>query len=127
MGNVSSKAQNACVAMKRAHGATDIRVSRFRQMGSIVGVRTGIPSLRFLALANRKLPVRPNEMAGVAAGISQEVILVLALGLPELAGWNDLGHDFVRNGFGTPLRWQRPYGIIGLPLYRGAPTRSSTD
>ena len=28
-------------------------------------------------------------MAGVAAGISQEVILVLALGLPKLAGWND--------------------------------------
>ena len=28
-------------------------------------------------------------MAAVAAGISQEVILVLALGLPKLAGWND--------------------------------------
>ena len=35
-------------------------------------------------------------MAGVAAGISHEVVLVLGLGLPKLAGWNDFGHGFGR-------------------------------
>src|SRR5688572_13683693 len=35
-------------------------------------------------------------MARVAAGIPQEVILVLALGFPEVAGGNDFGHGFAR-------------------------------
>jgi hypothetical protein len=32
-------------------------------------------------------------MAGVAAWISLEIILVLRFGFPELARWNDFGHD----------------------------------
>src|SRR5262245_56019849 len=44
-----------------------------------------------LAFANRQLPSRPHEVAGVAAGISQQVILVLGLGFPELARRHDFG------------------------------------
>jgi hypothetical protein len=33
-------------------------------------------------------------MAGVAAGISQEIVLMIGFGLPEVTGWYDLGHDF---------------------------------
>src|SRR5436309_3111099 len=33
----------------------------------------------------RQLPAWPDEMAGVAAGISLEIILMLRLGLPEIA------------------------------------------
>ena len=43
--------------------------------------------------ANRQPPVGPDEMAGVAAGISLKVILMLGFGLPEVACRNDFGHD----------------------------------
>src|SRR5687768_10066267 len=51
--------------------------------------------LRSLALANRQPPVRANEMACVAAGISQEIVLMLGFGLPEVTCRHELGHDFV--------------------------------
>ena len=34
---------------------------------------------------NRQSPVGPDEMAGVAIGISLEIILMLGFGLPEVA------------------------------------------
>src|SRR5688572_14546833 len=33
-------------------------------------------------------------MTRVATGISQEIVLMLGLGFPELTCWHDLGHDF---------------------------------
>src|SRR5580693_1155834 len=42
--------------------------------------------------ASRQLPVRPEEVAGVSAGVVLQVVLVLGLGLPEVAGGTDLGH-----------------------------------
>src|SRR3954465_7662834 len=39
-----------------------------------------------------QLPVRPHEMAGVAAGIAQKIILMLGLGFPEFASRDDFGH-----------------------------------
>ena len=33
-------------------------------------------------------------MAGVAAGISQEIVLMLGFRLPEVTCRHDLGHDF---------------------------------
>src|ERR687896_2705546 len=46
--------------------------------------------------ANRQSPVRPDEMAGVAAGISLEIILMLGFGFPEVACGNDFGNDLAR-------------------------------
>ena len=43
--------------------------------------------------AARKHPAGPDEVAGVAMGNALEIILVLGLGLPEIAGRLDLGHD----------------------------------
>jgi hypothetical protein len=42
--------------------------------------------------ASRQLPVRPEEVARVSAGVMLQVVLVLGLGLPEVAGGTDLGH-----------------------------------
>ena len=47
-----------------------------------------------LVLATGQPPVGPHEMAGVAVGISLEVILMLGLGLPEVSGGHHFGHDF---------------------------------
>ena len=46
--------------------------------------------------ANRQSPMGPDEMAGVAAGIPLEVILMLGFGLPEVACRNDFRHDLAR-------------------------------
>src|ERR1700741_2243704 len=45
-------------------------------------------------LTKRQLPMRPDEVTGVAAGISQEVILVLGFGLPEVTCRNHFGDRF---------------------------------
>ncbi len=44
-------------------------------------------------VANRQSPVGPDEMAGVAVGISLEIILMLGFGLPEVACRNDFRND----------------------------------
>ena len=44
----------------------------------------------------RQLPVRPDEVAGVAVGILLQVVLVLGLGLPERPGRRDLGDHLAR-------------------------------
>src|SRR5882757_7246984 len=49
----------------------------------------------------RQLPVRPNEMTGVAVWITLQVILVLGLGLPERSGWCHLGDDLARPEAGS--------------------------
>ena len=46
--------------------------------------------------AHRQSPVGPDEMAGVAIGISLEIILMLRLGLPEVACRNDLRNNLAR-------------------------------
>ena len=40
-----------------------------------------------------RLPVGPHEMAGVTAGIPLEIILMLGLGLPEVASRNHFRND----------------------------------
>jgi len=57
------------------------------------------PLLRLLCNlvgANRQSPVGPDEMAGVAVGISLEIILMLGFGLPEVACRNDFRNDLAR-------------------------------
>ena len=55
------------------------------------------PSIRSARLCPaRKLPVRPNEMTGVAVGIVFQVILMLRLGLPEGTGAGYFGHHLAR-------------------------------
>lgn len=39
-------------------------------------------------------PIGAREVTGVTAGIPQKVILVFGFGLPEIAFWFDLRHDF---------------------------------
>ena len=46
--------------------------------------------------ANRQSPVGPDEMTGVAIGISLEIILMLGFGLPEVACRNDFRNDLAR-------------------------------
>src|SRR5205809_3839624 len=41
----------------------------------------------------RQDPIRADEVAGVAVGVALEVVLVLGLGLPEVAGRGDLRDD----------------------------------
>jgi hypothetical protein len=41
----------------------------------------------------RQLPVAPDEVAGIAVRNALQVILVLGLGLPEIAGRHHFGHD----------------------------------
>src|SRR5262245_42920088 len=55
-----------------------------------------LPLLCHLVGANRQSPVGPDEMAGVAAGISLEIILMLGFGLPEVARRNDFRNDLAR-------------------------------
>ena len=64
-------------------------VKRSRQQSS-----TG-PFLASPSPALGQLPLRPNEVAGVAVGIAFQVVLVFRLGFPERAGGNDLGDDLV--------------------------------
>src|SRR6266436_4767121 len=47
-------------------------------------------------LPDRKLPLGPDEMAGVAVRDSFEVVLMFGLGLPEWTGGGDFGHDLSR-------------------------------
>ena len=43
-----------------------------------------------------QLPVRVDEVAGIAVRIAFQVILVLRLGLPEIASGRELGHNLAR-------------------------------
>src|SRR6185312_2619846 len=47
-------------------------------------------------LAPRQHPAGPDEMAGVAAWVVLEVVLMLGLGLPEVAGRRQFGHHLAR-------------------------------
>src|SRR6478752_7276869 len=44
----------------------------------------------------RQLPLRADEVAGVAVRIAFQVILVLRLRLPEIASGREFGHDLAR-------------------------------
>src|SRR4051812_7000882 len=52
----------------------------------------GAALLSRLRLAHRQLPIRANEVAGIAVGIALQVILVLRFRLPERADRGHLGH-----------------------------------
>src|SRR5260221_1449302 len=110
-------------------------------LGSTVGAppsRSCWPLSRLVSNpAPRKVPVRPDEMAGVAARIGQEVVLVLRLCLPEVGCGEDLGDRLARpqagnidvgdGVFGDPLLLvagvedRRPIAaadVIALPVAR---------
>src|SRR5260370_12186783 len=42
--------------------------------------------------SSRQLPAGAHEVAGVPVGIALQVVLMLGLGLPEIAGRADFGH-----------------------------------
>ena len=44
----------------------------------------------------REHPGRPREVAGVAVGAAQQIVLVFGLSLPERPSWRDLGDDLAR-------------------------------
>src|SRR5436309_15905014 len=44
----------------------------------------------------RKLPLRADEVAGVAIRVTFQVVLVLGLGLPELASGRNFRHHLAR-------------------------------
>src|SRR5688572_7553510 len=48
---------------------------------------------RDLVRTARQLPAGPDEVARIAVGVALEVVLVLGLGFPEIAGGRDFGHD----------------------------------
>ena len=52
--------------------------------------------LRLDFRALRQLPARPREVAGVAVRVALQVVLVLRLGLPEVARGRHLGDDLAR-------------------------------
>src|SRR5260221_1062501 len=101
-------------------------------------MRGGGPLSRLVSnRAHRPLPVRAQEMAGVAARIAQEVVLVLGLCLPEVGCGEDLGDRLARpqagnidvgdGVFGDPLLLvagvedRRPIAaadVIALPVAR---------
>ena len=78
---------------------------------------TGVPLLTEL-LADlfgpmRQLPVRPDEVAGVAVRVLQQIVLVLGLGLPERTCGGHLRDDLARPQAG---------GVdIGYGVQRGLP------
>src|ERR1700722_11654588 len=47
-------------------------------------------------LSMRQLPVRPDEVTGVAVRIALQVILMLGLGFPERSGRGHLGDNLAR-------------------------------
>src|ERR671912_98689 len=55
-----------------------------RSCGAVSGGRTG---------ASGQFPARAREVAGIAARVVLEIVLVLRLGDPEFAGGRDLRHD----------------------------------
>ena len=54
------------------------------------------PASTDLPRALRQLPARPREVAGVPARVALEIVLVLGLGLPEVARRRHLGDHLAR-------------------------------
>src|SRR6185312_16239972 len=54
------------------------------------------PGFSWSLSAPRQHPAGPDEMAGVAARVVLEVVLMLGLGLPEVAGRRQFGHHLAR-------------------------------
>src|SRR6266481_5650283 len=64
--------------------------SRSEPFVTLAGLAGGRPSS---LLPVRQLPVRPNEVTGVAVRITLQIILMLGLGLPERSDGRNLGDD----------------------------------
>src|SRR5262249_29628268 len=85
------------------------------------------PLLRLLCNlvgANRQSPVRPDEMAGIAVGILLEIILMLGVGLPEVACPDDLRNDPARPQTLSIDRGDGFFGVL-LLLVTGVADRTS--
>lgn len=89
----------------RAHSYNEANTRTVLRTGAVHALHTSnVDSLDDLLLgllcnligANRQSPVGPDEMAGVAIGISLEIILMLGFGLPEVACGNDFRNDLAR-------------------------------
>src|ERR671916_1251839 len=66
--------------------------------GAETAVRVGTPPSGCPQLLGPygELPIRADEVTGVTSGVALQIILVLGLGFPEVAGRRDLGHDLPR-------------------------------
>src|SRR5256885_10497060 len=72
-----------------------------------------------LLVPHRQFPAGPDEVAGVAVRIALKVILVLALGFPEIAPRRDFGHHLSgpetgRIDVGDGVLRDSPPFIIGI-------------
>src|SRR6185437_1464042 len=104
---------------------------------AVASLHPGYRSARGL-LAYRQLPVRADEVAGVAVGDPLQVILVLGFGFPEVPGGRDRGNSLagpqagsvhVLDGvFGDALllvagvedrRAVAGADVVALPIHRG--------
>ncbi len=81
---------NVCGAFAEGADIADMRIARdlIAQLQKLMGAdrATTRSSLPAAAARARQLPVGPDEVAGVAVGIALEIILMLGLGFPEVAG-----------------------------------------
>src|SRR4051812_18414372 len=85
--------------------ATSTRRPAYRSRGRIVrppDKQTIAAALRNSLFADRKLPARPDKVAGIAVGGFLEIVLMLLLRLPEIARRRKLGDD---------LAWPQSRGI----------------
>src|SRR5262245_34038726 len=76
------------------------------------------------ALAPWQHPVRPHEVAGVAARVPQEVVLVLGLRFPEVVRGRDFGHDLAGPEAGGLDVGDRVLGDAALLVGRGEDRRT---
>ena len=69
-------------------------------------------------LANRKSPPWSDELTRIAAGILQQIVLVLGFGLPEVTRRYDFGDDFARPQTGFVNISDRIFGNLALLVRR---------
>src|SRR6185312_8882796 len=93
---------------------------------AVASLHPGYRSARGL-LACRQLPVRADEVAGVAIGDALQVILMLGFGFPEVPGGRDLGNSLAGPQAGSvhvlagveDRRAVAGADVVALPIHRG--------
>src|SRR5579859_1714139 len=93
--------------------------NEFRGSAALRAGGASRPRSGALPIGARQLPVRPDEVAGVAVWIALEVVLMLGLGFPEVPCRGHFRHDATRpqaRGFdvGDRLLRRRPLRVAGI-------------
>src|SRR5215467_6156866 len=86
---------NAC-APGRNCGSSRGGVPAASRKSRLARRRPHVPRSPSGGVPPRQLPMRADEVAGVAVRMAFQVILVLGLGLPEIASRRELSHDLSR-------------------------------